>query len=221
MFWLTNKIPADLERCGSCWWVVCKLCQCMRVCSAARLYPFLWGRVKIPCCLCCHSPSTAFDKNKELYLWVRPDTVWAVFPGEQETKNEKKKWKKRKLCYVNLHTGTDIHTPPLNSSWGKQHSLSAAYCRERIHNNVHAGSVYSFISHIWTHSADFPGCGDDLEGFKFSMLGVCFAIKKKVVKHDHSWCYLFQSGPAPQGSFPQCWPFLIFKLRPWALVDQT
>lgn len=93
----------------------------------------------------------------------------------------------------------DRHAPPLNSSWGKQHSLSAAYGRERIHSNVRAGTVCSFICHIWTHSADFPGCEDDLEGFKFSMLGVCFAIKKKITKFGHSWCYIFQSAPAPQG----------------------
>lgn len=73
----------------------------------------------------------------------------------------------------------DRHTPPLSSSWGQQHSLSAAYCRERIHSNVHAGTVCYFISQVWTRSADFPGCGDGLEGIMFSMLGVCFVIKKK------------------------------------------
>lgn len=34
--------------------------------------PFLRGRVEM---LCCHSSSTAFDKNREVYLWVWPDTV--------------------------------------------------------------------------------------------------------------------------------------------------
>lgn len=36
---------------------------------------FLRARVKILLPLCCHSHSTAFDKNKEVYLRVRPDPV--------------------------------------------------------------------------------------------------------------------------------------------------
>lgn len=42
----------------------------------------------------------------------------------------------------------DRHTPPLNLSWGKQYSSYAAYRRERIHNNVHAGTVFFSQSHL-------------------------------------------------------------------------
>lgn len=182
--------------------------------------PFLRGRVKIPCCLHCHSSGTAFDKNKEVYLLVRPGTVWAVFPREQEMKNEKKKLKKRKLWCVSLCVGTDTHLPtacPGGSSLpyvqrmvAKGYivmSLQALYVLSQSHLEM-----FSWLPRIWGWSG----------GVKFSMLGVCFAIrKKKIIKFGGSWCYIFQDMPAPRGSFPQSKLFLIFKLRPCALAYQT
>lgn len=88
---------------------------CVTCASANAMLPFfnlfLRGRVKIPRCLHCHSSGTAFDKNKEVYLRVRPDAVWAVFPREQEMKNEKTKWKKRKLRRMSVRVRTDTHLP--------------------------------------------------------------------------------------------------------------
>lgn len=129
--------------------------------------PFLRGRVKIPCCLHCHSSGTAFDKNKEVYLLVRPGTVWAVFPREQEMKNEKKKWKKRKL--VREPVRGDGHTTPHSLSWGKQPSLCAAYLQALYVLSQSHLEMFSWLPRIWGWSG----------GVKFSMLGVCFAIRKK------------------------------------------
>lgn len=57
--------------------IVGELCvTCARANALLPFFnPFLRGRVKIPRCLHCHSSGTAFDKNKEVYLRVRPDTV--------------------------------------------------------------------------------------------------------------------------------------------------
>lgn len=54
----------------------------------------------------------------------------------------------------------DRHTPPLNSSWRKQHSLSAVYHRERIHSNVQAGTVcYQLCLDTFSW---LPECGDSV-----------------------------------------------------------
>lgn len=127
----------------------------------------------------------------------------SCLPRRTRNKKREEEMKKEETLACERAHG-DRHTPPLKSSWGKQHSLSAAYRRESMHSNVPVGTVCSFLSHIWRFPADFPRCGDDLEGFKVSMLGVCFSVKKKIIKFGHSWCYIFQSAPALQGSFPQC-----------------
>lgn len=127
----------------------------------------------------------------------------SCLPRRTRNKKREEEMKKEETLACERAHG-DRHTPPLKSSWGKQHSLSAAYHRESMHSNVPVGTVCSFLSHIWRFPADFPRCGDDLEGFKVSMLGVCFSVKKKIIKFGHSWCYIFQSAPALQGSFPQC-----------------
>ena len=128
--------------------------------------PFLSGRVKIQRCLHCHSSGTTFDKNKEVYLWVRPDAVWAVFPGEQEMKN-KKKWKKRKLWHVSMHVGMDTHLPTACPGESSLPYLPCIIGKGYIVMFLQALCVLSLLSHVWRCSADFPGFGDDLEGLSF------------------------------------------------------
>lgn len=70
-----NVLAGTLMKCQLLWKdvdIVSELC----ITRANAVLPFcnlfLRGRVKT---LRCHSSSTAFDKNKEVYLWVRPDAV--------------------------------------------------------------------------------------------------------------------------------------------------
>lgn len=144
---------------------------CITCASTNAVLPFfnlfLRGRVKIPRCLCCHSSGTTFDKNKEFYLWVRPDTVWAVFPGEQEMKNEKKKWKKRKLRHVSVRGGMDTHFPTACPGGSSLPYLQRIIGKGYIAMFLQALYVLSLLSHIWRCSADFPGFGDDLQGLSF------------------------------------------------------
>lgn len=165
------------------WFVLCNLSSCLML-GWRFLNLFLRGRVKIPRSLCCHSHDSAFDKNKELYLRVRPDPVWAVFPGEQEMKNENS---------GNSGMGVWVcgcgwpHTDPRLPS-GEAVLLICSYNNKEFLLNKEwarslwtvflAGAVRSFSvvsGNVQVTSQVFGWS----RLVKFSMLGLCFAIENK------------------------------------------
>lgn len=74
-------------------------------------------------------------------------------------KNEKKKWKKRKLWHVNVHMGTDTHLP---STHPGESSIPYLQCIiGKGYTAMYRQALY-VISCVWTRSADFPECGDSV-----------------------------------------------------------
>lgn len=186
---LIVKLSAgDLERSGY-WFVLCNLSSCLML-GRQFLNLFLRGRVKILLSLRCHSHDSAFDKNKELYLRVRPDPVWAVFPGEQEMRNENS---------GNSGTGVWVcgcgwpHTDP-QLPLGEVALLICGYNnKEFLLNKEWARSlwtVFFFAGAVCSFSVMSGDVRVTSQVFgwsrvvKFSMLGLCFAIGKKKKK---SW----------------------------------
>lgn len=134
----------------------------------------------------------------------------------RRTRNEK--WEeemKKEETLACEHPHGDGQTPPCSFCWEKQLSLSAAYRREGIHSDVFAGAVCSFSSQSCLEMFSWlPSIWGWSRGVKFSMLGVCFAVRKKKIKFGDS---VFLEVPAPKGSFPQSTLFLIRDPALWCV----